>query len=104
MLPHGGLWTLTLPAPTQTAHTLFEVTRTLLRAEARGGAYRLIGAGLSDLAASGEAAADLFGARPEPLLEAEKAMDRLRERFGAGAVTTARGLAPPGVSKPANGG
>jgi DNA polymerase-4 len=82
----------TLPAPTQTARAMFAVTRELLRTEAKGASYRLIGAGLSDLLEASSAASDLFGEGEARALQAERAMDRLRDRFGAEAVVTGRAL------------
>ena len=54
-----------LPVPTQTARTLFAVAREMLAMEAKGGAYRLIGVGMSDLAEAELMAADLFGGSGE---------------------------------------
>ena len=82
----------TLPAPTQTAHTLFEAARDLLRAEPRGPRYRLIGAGLSDLQPADEGAADFFAGAETRARKAEHAVDALRARFGEAAVRRARTL------------
>jgi DNA polymerase-4 len=81
----------TLPVPTQTARTLFQVGRELLSSEAGRRRYRLIGIGLSDLL---EAAApdDLFGDSEARLRRTEMAIDRLRGRFGEGAVVSGRAL------------
>ena len=83
----------TLPAPTQTAKTLFACAREMLAAEAKGASYRLIGVGMSDLAEAEIAPADLFGADAEAgARRTETAMDALRHRFGASAVFTGRAL------------
>jgi len=82
----------TLPAPVQTARGLFAATRDLLRVKARGGAYRLIGAGLSDLADAADAPADLFAQGETRARATEKSIDKLRARFGQGAVVSGRAL------------
>jgi DNA polymerase-4 len=81
----------TLGVPTQTAKTLFACGRELLRAEATGRPYRLIGIGLSDLH---EAAApsDFFDGGEARSRTAEAAVDRLRTRFGDAAVVSGRAL------------
>jgi DNA polymerase-4 len=81
----------TLPAPTQTTRTLFKAACELLEAEAKGGAYRLIGAGLTDFVDEGSADSDLFTDETR-VLKGERAVDALRTRFGAGAVVRARAL------------
>ena len=83
----------TLPASTQTARTLFAVAREMLAAEATGGAYRLIGVGLADLADVDVAPRDLFGPSGEARARTtERAVDALRDRFGAAAVVSGRAL------------
>ena len=82
----------TLPAPTQTARSLFAVGRELLAKEVNGAAYRLIGIGLTDLGGTGTGAGDLFAGDETRALKSETALDSLRERFGADAVFTARAL------------
>jgi DNA polymerase-4 len=82
----------TLPVATQTARTLFQVGRELLRGEARGTMYRLIGIGVSDLVEAADAGADFFSESESKALQSEKALDRLRERFGADSVVTGRSL------------
>jgi DNA polymerase IV len=78
-----------LPAPTQLAGRIFAAARDLLRREANGTRFRLLGVGLSALSAAAEAdPADLVDGRAA---EAEHAVDRLRARFGDDAVV--RGLA-----------
>lgn len=82
----------TLPEPVQTARALFTHGRELLAREADGRPYRLIGIGMAELAEATDAPADLFGAGEARALRAERAVDRLRERFGAAVLTTGRGL------------
>jgi DNA polymerase IV len=78
-----------LPAPTQLAGRIFAAARDLLRREADGTRFRLLGVGLSALTAAADAdPADLMDGRAA---EAEHAVDRLRARFGDDAVI--RGLA-----------
>ena len=83
----------TLPAPTQTARTLFATARDLLRPEADGRPFRLIGVGLSDLVESvGESDTDLFGAGEARTRATETTIDRLRARFGQAAVVSGRAV------------
>jgi len=81
----------TLAVPTQSGGALFQLTRALLAAEMRGDAYRLIGAGLSDLvdAASG---LDMFADDERRARRKEATVDALRARFGPEAVVTGRTL------------
>ncbi|MDO1559919.1 DNA polymerase IV [Brevundimonas sp. 2R-24] len=81
----------TLPEPTQTARTLFNVGRELLQREL-GRPYRLIGIGLADVFEAEDAPADLFESRESKTLKAERALDRLRDRFGRAAVISGRAL------------
>ncbi|HRD47248.1 MAG TPA: DNA polymerase IV [Caulobacter sp.] len=80
----------TLPVPTQTAKTLFQVARELLAAEPKGQPYRLIGAGLSDFTDGVEAGADFFADDERRALKGETAIDALRAKFGKEAVKTGR--------------
>jgi len=82
----------TLPVPTQTARTLFNVVRELLAAEPPGRSYRLIGAGLSDFIEAAAAEGDFFAEAEKRSLKSETAVDALRARFGKGAVVTGRSL------------
>lgn len=82
----------TLPEPIQTARALFAHGRELLAREADGRPYRLIGIGMAELTEAADAPADLFGSGEAKALKAERAVDRLRERFGAGVLVTGRGL------------
>jgi len=85
----------TLEAPTQTAKTLFAVTRELLAAETGATAFRLIGVGLAELmeAPAGAASDDLFGDGGETRARTtERTLDALRARFGPAAVVSGRNL------------
>jgi len=78
-----------LESPTQLAGRIFAAARDLLKREAGGTRYRLIGVGLSALVAADQAdPADLVDGRAA---EAEHAVDRVRAKFGDDAVI--RGLA-----------
>ena len=82
----------TLPEPTQTARVLFTHAREMLAAEAQGGAYRLIGVALSDLDEAAGAGGDFFAKDEAKARVTETAVDKLRARYGAGAVMTGRAL------------
>ena len=84
----------TLPGPIQTATLLFQTTCDILTREADGRAFRLIGAGLSDLVETSAEATDLFMSDEGRARVREGTMDRIRARFGAAAVTTGRNLKP----------
>lgn len=83
----------TLERPTQLARRLFETASDLLKAEAKGKRYRLIGVGIADLVDADKCdGADLFdqtGARRDA---AERAMDKVREKFGSTAIRKGRSL------------
>jgi len=84
-----------LESPTQLAHRIFAAARGLLEHEADGTRFRLLGVGMSALAAASEAdPADLIDGRAAL---AEHAVDSLRARFGDAAVM--RGLAYEGPEK-----
>jgi DNA polymerase-4 len=94
----------TLPAPTQTARTLFAALRPLLEEETRSHRrFRLIGAGLSGLAAGSEEDAVLFADVERRARRTESAIDRLRDRFGEEAVVTGRALRSLSAARPAAG-
>jgi DNA polymerase-4 len=79
-----------LDAPTQTAKALFAASRALLREEGSGGAYRLIGVGLSDLEPAASGADDLFGGSESRALIGERTGDSLRQRFGDAVLVSGR--------------
>jgi len=76
-----------LGAPTQLAARIFEAGRDLLAGETGATRFRLIGIGVSALT-GGEHAdpADLVDQRGQRNAAAERAVDRLREKFGRAAV------------------
>jgi DNA polymerase-4 len=82
----------TLAFATQTAASLFRITSQMLGPECGGRPYRLIGAGLSDLAEAGSQDEDLFGENDRRALKNEQTVDALRDRFGAQAIVSARQL------------
>src|SRR3984893_4736481 len=78
-----------LAHPTQLATRIFDTARNLLVAEVDGTMFRLLGVGVSPLSpADGSDFADLIDRRAA---ETEQAIDRLREKFGKGAII--KGLA-----------
>jgi len=81
----------TLPAPTQTGKGLFAAAREMLAGEVKGAAFRLIGAGLSELVGAADGL-DLFADQETRARKHEAAVDALRERFGAAAVIRGRTL------------
>jgi DNA polymerase-4 len=76
-----------LMMPSQLASVLYETGRQLLARETDGTAFRLIGIGVSGLGeASGEDPSDLLEPAIARRAAAERAMDRVRNRFGKDAV------------------
>jgi DNA polymerase-4 len=85
-----------MDTPTQLAGRIFAAARDLLKREADGTRFRLLGVGASALVAADQAdPADLVDGRAA---EAEHAVDRVRARFGDDAVI--RGLAFERPEKP----
>jgi DNA polymerase-4 len=81
-----------LDAPTQLADRIFAAGRTLLARQIDGTRYRLIGIGVSALRDAAAAdPADLIDRESERRAAAERAMDRVRGRFGHGSMI--KGLA-----------
>lgn len=76
-----------LMIPSQLAGVLYETGRALLAREIDGTAFRLIGVGLSGLGpASGDDPRDLIEPEIARKAAAERAIDRVRDRFGKDAV------------------
>ncbi len=76
-----------LMIPTQLTSVLYEAGRSLLEREIDGTAYRLIGIGVSGIeTADGTDPADLLEPAVARKAAAERAMDRVRTRFGREAV------------------
>ncbi len=81
-----------LENPTQLAGKIFGAARELLAREIDGTRYRLLGVGVSALTDADEAdPADLIDRSAERRAAAERAMDRVRGKFGHEAVM--KGLA-----------
>jgi DNA polymerase IV len=82
-----------LMAPTQLAEVIFREARPLLRKEADGTAYRLIGIGAADFAAPSEAdPVNLLDPDAKHRAEVEHAIDKVRAKFGKDAIGKGRGL------------
>ncbi|AWD21950.1 DNA polymerase IV [Fuscovulum blasticum] len=83
-----------LTGPTQLADRIYRAARGLFDHAGTKGPFRLIGVGIADLAP--ESAADLEGDLLDPAAEkraaAERATDRIRERFGKDAIIKGRAL------------
>ena len=78
-----------LPRPSDQTEPIFEAAKRILHAEARGGAYRLIGVSLSGLSADEQLS--LFEARGDAKARAvTDAADRMREKYGEATVVRAR--------------
>jgi DNA polymerase-4 len=76
-----------LGEPTQLAARIFEAGRDLLSREIDGTKFRLLGIGTSNLVEGDKAdAADLVDHKGERAAKAEHAVDKVREKFGRGAV------------------
>jgi DNA polymerase IV len=74
-------------APTQLALRLFEAAHPLLKLESRGEAFRLLGVSASDFSPAGMAdKGDLVDTSAPRQAQTERAIDRLREKFGKDAV------------------
>ena len=82
---------VTLEDATQLAHRLFDAAKPLLHKETTGTKFRLIGIALSHLAEMEGGDEATLDPRLEANSKAEKAIDRIREKFGKDAVD--RGLA-----------
>ena len=76
-----------LGEPTQLAARIFAAGKDLLARETDGTRFRLIGVGLSNLDGAEKAdAADLIDLRAQRTADAEHAIDKVRAKFGKGAV------------------
>ena len=81
---------ISLPDPVQTARALFAAGRELMAPEL-GIPYRLIGNGMAEVLDAEDTSA-LFETTESRALKTETAIDRLRAKFGAGAVVAGRAL------------
>ncbi len=86
-----------LADPTRLAEVLYRAALPLLEREADGRRFRLIGVGAARLA-PGDAAdpPDLVDGQRDRWARLEQAMDKVRDRFGAPAVSKGRGWRPGG--------
>ncbi|HEY4943314.1 MAG TPA: DNA polymerase IV [Rhizomicrobium sp.] len=82
---------VSLEAPTQLADRIFRTAREALRREADGTAFRLLGVGISQLAPAEDCdPADLVDDGSGKRAAAERAMDKVRAKFGGGALIKGR--------------
>jgi DNA polymerase-4 len=82
---------VSLEGPTQLADRIFRVARDCLRREANGTAFRLLGVGISHMAPASECdPVDLVDDGAGKRAATERAMDRVREKFGREAVHKGR--------------
>jgi DNA polymerase-4 len=85
-----------LDAPTQLADRIFRTAQAALKREADGTRFRLLGVGLSNLApAIGADPTSLIDVVGEKRAAAERAMDKIRAKFGGGSVGTGRAFKKP---------
>ncbi|MDR0809077.1 MAG: DNA polymerase IV [Gemmobacter sp.] len=83
-----------LPAPTQIADCIYGEARRMFDQMPKGGAYRLLGVGIADLAPGGAAdpAGDLLDPQAAARAKAERATDAIRAKFGRDAIIKGRAL------------
>ncbi len=82
-----------LEAPTQLADRIFRTAIGPLKREADGTRFRLLGVGITGLTDAAEAdPRSLIDPEGDKRAAAERAMDRIRGKFGGDAVNTGRGL------------
>jgi DNA polymerase-4 len=85
-----------LDAPTQLADRIFRVAQAALKREADGTRFRLLGVGLSNLGAALDAdPTSLIDVSGDKRAAAERAMDKIRAKFGGEAVGTGRAFKKP---------
>ena len=85
-----------LPQPTQLAETIYRAASPMLRKEATGPRFRLLGVGVNGIVPGHDCdPPDLADPDGQRRATAERAMDRLQEKFGPGAVHKGRGLGSP---------
>jgi DNA polymerase-4 len=80
-----------LPEPTQLANTMFEAAQPLLRKEANGRAFRLIGIGVADITSPREADQPslLDDETASKKADVERAVDKIRAKLGDKIITRA---------------
>jgi DNA polymerase-4 len=82
-----------LDAPTQLADKIYRVAQSALKREADGKRFRLLGVGLSNLTTGAQAdPASLIDPLSDKRAAAERAMDKIRSKFGGESVGKGRGL------------
>jgi DNA polymerase IV len=87
-----------LDAPTQLADRIFRTAQAALKREANGTRFRLLGVGLSNLMpADGADPQSLIDVQSDKRAAAERAMDRIRAKFGGEAVGTGRAFKKPRI-------
>ncbi len=86
----------TLSDPTQLADRIYSTAHELLERECDGTPYRLLGVGLANLCEDTFAdQPDLLNKEADRRADAERAMDRLRDKFGKDSIAKGRGFEPP---------
>ena len=85
---------VSLADPTQSADRIYRTARALFERVVDQAPFRLIGVGISDLGSAGQAdsAADLLDPDAGKRLAAEKATDRIRQKFGKTAIVKGRSV------------
>jgi DNA polymerase-4 len=87
-----------LESPTQLADRIFRTAQSALKREANGTRFRLLGVGLSNLVPAETAdPASLIDPAGDKRAAAERAMDKIRAKFGGEAVGTGRAFKKPRV-------
>ena len=85
-----------LEAPTQLADRIFRAAKAALKREANGTRFRLLGVGITNLASADNAdPASLIDPAADKRAAAERAMDKIRAKFGGEAVGTGRAFKKP---------
>ena len=85
-----------LDSPTQLADRIFRTAQAALKREADGTRFRLLGVGLSNLGlAIGADPSSLIDVTSDKRAAAERAMDKIRAKFGGDAVGTGRAFKKP---------
>ncbi len=85
---------LSLRDPTQMADKIYRTARDLFDQVGAQGPYRLLGVGISELWDAGDAdrSGDLLDPQANQRSDAERATDKIRERFGKDAIVKGRAL------------
>jgi DNA polymerase-4 len=82
-----------LAAPTQLADRIFRIALAALKREADGTRFRLLGVGLSSLTPAAQAdPQSLIDPQNDKRAAAERAMDKIRSKFGGESVGKGRGF------------